>query len=269
MNTPTRIDVRAGGEHPLVSLSHGLMQARRLRTTSGAVRVALVAGQALLLAGDEVRIEVHVEGAVLLEVVEPAGTVAYDMRGGQARWDVSISLAEGARLAWHAEPFVVSHGADVTRTTTVDVAADSVASLRETFVLGRSGERGGNLRTTTRAHRGDRAVLLEDLSLAPQDRGGWATLGDHRCLDTITTLGVRLPEAPTTMQLEEPGSVARWIGDDQHLSPLRTLWDATRFREAGALRASAGRPRRLHRAGRTPPVSRRRTAGSRWTAGPG
>ena len=228
MSTPTRIDVRAGGEHPLVSLSHGPMQARRLRTTGGSIRVALVAGQALLLAGDDVRIEVHVEGSVLLEVVEPAGTVAYDMRGGRARWDVAISLARGGRLAWHAEPFVVAHGADVTRTTTADVATDSVATLRETFVLGRSGERGGSLRTTTRAHQGDRAVLVEDLCLAPQDRGGWATLGDRRCLDTITTLGRRLPEAPTTMQLEETGSVARWIGDQQHLSPLRAVWDTAR-----------------------------------------
>ena len=83
-----------------------------LRSRSpGDVRLALVATQALLLAGDHVRIEVVVHGPVQLDLVETAGTVAYDMRGGSASWEVDVVLRNGARLTWDGEPFVVAAGA--------------------------------------------------------------------------------------------------------------------------------------------------------------
>jgi urease accessory protein len=212
----TRIEV--GPDH--CDLSHGLLQARRLRSTPGELRVALVAGQALLLDGDHVEVEVVVTGLARLRVVEPAGTVAYDMRGGSARWDVAVTLRDGAHLVWDAEPFVVARGASVRRTTVLDVGAGCTAQLRETLVLGRHGEPGGALRTTTRAALAGRPALAEDLSLTPEDRTGWAVLGEHRVLDSLTTLGTRLPEDPLTLQLDTEGSVYRWIGSATHLSPL-------------------------------------------------
>ena len=73
-----------------------------------------------------------------LEIVEPGGTVAYAMRGRSARWDVTVEVDAGGTLVWHGEPFVVAEGADVTRTTSVELAAGASVSLRETLVLGRS-----------------------------------------------------------------------------------------------------------------------------------
>lgn len=180
------------------------------------VRVALVAAGALLLAGDEVRIEVVVAGAVRLEIVETAGTVAYGMRGGSARWDVDITLIDGASLEWYGEPFVVSADADVTRTTTIHLATGCTARLRESLILGRHGETGGALRTTTRAWLDDHPLLAEDLDF----RNTWAVLGTARCLDTVTTLGFRLPDDPETLQLEGPGSIARQLVHEQHQSTL-------------------------------------------------
>ncbi|WP_066908447.1 urease accessory protein UreD [Millisia brevis] len=220
----TGIDVRVDTAGRIaVDLRHGPMQARRVRASGGVVRVALIAGQALLLAGDAVRIEVSVVGPVTVEIIEPAGTVAYDMRGTPdptARWDVAVRARDGARVMWFSEPFVVADGADVGRTTTVDVDATSVVALRETLVLGRTGERGGRLRTHTRAVRDAVPALVEDLDLDPATRGGWAVLGPNRCLDSWTVIGERLPDRPDTLQLDQLGSVQRWLGTRVHASPL-------------------------------------------------
>jgi urease accessory protein len=45
-------------------------------------------------------------------------------------------------------------------------------------------------------------------------------LGDARCLDTVATLGHRLPDGPDVLQLAGPASVRRWLGADLHTSPL-------------------------------------------------
>jgi len=133
---------------------------------------------------------------------------------------VDIRLTDGASLQWYAEPFVVSAGADVTRTTTARLENGCTAQLRESLVLGRYGEVGGTLRTATRAWLDDDLLLAEDLDLSPETRGGWAILGPARCLDTVTTLGLRLPDAPHTLQLEGSGSIARQLLHEQHESDL-------------------------------------------------
>ena len=223
----TRIDIRADQRsgRVAVDLRHGPMQARRVRASDG-VRVALIAGQALLLAGDVVRIEVSVVGPVSVEIIEPAGTVAYDMRGTptpSARWEVVIDALDSARVTWFGEPFVVADGADVIRTTTIDTDTTSVVALRETLVLGRTGERGGRLVTHTRATHDAQPVLVEDLDLTPADRAGWAVLGPNRCLDSWTVIGERLPDQPDTLQLDPPASIRRWLGTRAHASPLGRL----------------------------------------------
>jgi len=220
MCTTTRIEVCAapGDGSARVAIAHGALLVRRLREHGSTVRLALVAGQALLLAGDEVRVEVLVQGLVDVEIVETAGTVAYDMRGGAARWDVAIDLRDGATVTWDGQPFVVSAGAEVRRDTTIDVEAGCRATLRETIVLGRAGERGGMLRTRARIDLAGVPLLIEDLDLAPEARAGWAILHDRRCLDTTTTAGHRLPHGPSVLQLEGCGSVHRWIGDELHRS---------------------------------------------------
>ncbi|TQJ06675.1 urease accessory protein [Kribbella jejuensis] len=205
-------------------LRTGHLSPRQLPGSPGVARVALVQAGALLLAGDEVRIEVAVSGPVRLEIVETAGTVAYGMRGGSARWDVDIDLTDGASLHWYAEPFVVSAGADVTRTTTTRLTTGCTANLRESIVLGRQNETGGRLHTSTRAWLDDEPLLAEDLDY----RNSWAILGTARCLDTVTTLGFRLPDDPQTLQLEGPGSIARQLVHQQHEAEVtRRLTTAT------------------------------------------
>jgi urease accessory protein len=220
----TRIEVVADPIRDRCVLTTGDLSPRRLPAPAGVVRIALVAAGALLLAGDQVRIEVVVRGDVRLEIVETAGTVAYSMRGGSARWDVAVELTDGATLTWHGEPFIVSEGADVVRTMSISLDVNCSAALRESLVLGRHGEEGGNLHTIFRAFHGDALLLAEELDLSPGSRRGWAVLGEARCLDSVTTLGFRLPESPQTLQLEGAGSIARRLVSAQHESDLAEVW---------------------------------------------
>ena len=174
-------------------------------------RVALVPDQAVLLADDRVTVSVRVDAGASLEIVEPGGTVAYAMRGRSARWDVTIEVEDGGSLTWHGEPFVVAEGADVVRTLTADLGADTVVSLRETLVLGRAGEAPGRLVTTTNVRCAGLPVLVEAMD---SELG----LGGHRVVDQLLHLG--LPACGDGMVLASGGHLHRWVGDEVHLSPV-------------------------------------------------
>lgn len=240
-----RADLRAGELSPRV-LDRGPEH----------VRVALVAVVALLLAGDDVAVEIDVGPGLHLEVVETSGVVAYDMRGGTASWRVDVRLAEGASLVWAGLPFVVSAGAAVTRRTVVTIAEDARALFRETFVLGRSGEVGGDLRASTDVRRPDgRPVLREDLDLTRAHRQGAALLGTARCLDQAMLLGARSDvTGPDVLQLAEPGTVVRTLTRELHQSSLdegggydRMLRDVTRRPPASVRLAVSTDAEALHR----------------------
>jgi urease accessory protein len=220
---PTRIEVLADPVRDRCVLITDHLSPRQLPGRPGVVRIALVAAGALLLAGDQVRIEIVVSGPVRVEIVETAGTVAYGMRGASARWDVDIRLADQASLHWYGEPFVVSAGATVTRSTAVRMENGCTAEIRESLVLGRHGEVGGTLHTMTRAWIDDELTLAEDLDLSADARSGWAVMHKARCLDTVTALGFRLPDDAQTLQLEGCGSIARRLVHEQHESDLHRV----------------------------------------------
>jgi urease accessory protein len=210
MPTLTRAEVRS---------SH--LRAFSLSAYGGTSRVALVPEQAVLLAGDHVEVTVRVGAGRALEIVEPGGTVAYAMRGRQAEWDVRIEVEDGGRLVWRGEPFVVAEGADVLRSTRIDVAPGACVTLRETLVLGRSGEGPGRLVSRTDVQRGGLPVLVEELDSA-------VGLGRHRVVDQVLCLGgpeAQEPEhlrtaAAVPMVLESGDRLHRWLGAETHASPV-------------------------------------------------
>lgn len=231
----TFIGLRAGsGGRPQLTLRSSHLSPRTLRTGAHQARIALVGTTALLLAGDHIRIEVDVGPDCHLELVDTAGTVAYDGRGGVSSWTVDIRVADGASLTWKAEPFVVATGADVTRTTRVDLAPTGVALLRETLVLGRSGECGGALWSGTRVRHGGRTLLAEDLDLTdPQRRRRVGLLGPHRIVDTVSLLGRTViddtpPPAVRLFRLAGDGIVGRHLGAEAHRSGVTAVFDRWR-----------------------------------------
>lgn len=149
-------------------------------------RVQLVPTRALLLAGDDVAVEIEVESGLHLELGETGGTVAYDMRGRNARWRTSYRVGAGASLVHHTLPWVSAEGSDVERLTEAHLYGDASLVLRETLVLGRYGEGPGRLVSHTRVHRDGAEVLVEELhadDLVPGTGVG------HRVLDQVLAFG--------------------------------------------------------------------------------
>lgn len=189
-------------------------------------RMSLVPDGALLLAGDAVEIDVEVEAGARLELVEPGGTVAFDMRGGRARWDVRIRVGAGATLTWAGEPFVLAAGARVDRTTRVRLVGGGRLALRECLVLGRSGEAAGAVRQHTEvAGEADRPLLVETLSLDADTAGD--LLGPARVVASVLSLG---PGAAVTgpdvdrYDLHAGGHLWRRTTAEAHLASLAGPW---------------------------------------------
>ncbi|SFN25027.1 urease accessory protein [Pseudonocardia ammonioxydans] len=229
-DAPARIVVEQDGARTRIrELTASTYLRPRLLGSGAGPRVALVAACASLLAGDHLRLEVEVGAGAALELVEPSGTVAYDARGGRADWTASVRVEAGGSLVWGAAPFVVAHGADVHRHTGIDLEPGAAVLLRETFVLGRSNECGGALRSTLTAVRDRRPLQAEDLDLTdPVLRGSPAVLGTRRVLATATLLGIRPDELadPHETALDGPGALRRELADHAHLAEdaLEPTW---------------------------------------------
>ncbi|ROS78768.1 urease accessory protein UreD [Cellulomonas sp. PhB143] len=223
-------------------LRPGHLSPRVLDLDERGARVALVATQALLLGGDHVHLDVRVGAGTELELVETSGTVAYHGRGKAASWTVDVHVEAGGLLVWDALPFVVSDGADVARRTRVRLEPGGAACLRETLVLGRSGQRGGLLRSATSvvsvADDGrESELLVEELDL-DEHRDAPGVLADARVVDSVLVLGARPPAAPagppagpsaTRLDLAGEGAVLRALGRSTHstdLGPAFASWAA-------------------------------------------
>lgn len=205
----------ASGRHVARELRPGaFLSPRPLMPASDRIRIALVGTRAGLLAGDHLGLRISVGPGARLELVEPAGLVAYDHRGGSSRWEARVDIAEGGELLWHGLPFVVSGGADVVRVMEARLAAGARMLWRDTLVLGRTGERGGSLRATTRVTYDGRELLVEDLDLTePELRELPGVLGPHRVVGAVTALGATPagPPHPYRAELAGPGAQVRLL----------------------------------------------------------
>jgi urease accessory protein len=217
---------RVGGRH-VTRLTQGLLRPQVVGSSADRCRIGLLATTALLLGGDVVELEVRVGPGARLDLFDVAGTVAYHGRGEPSAWHVRVELAEDAVLTYAGEPFVVGDGADVTRTLDVDLGPDAAATVRDTVVLGRSGQRGGRLRSLTAVRSQGRPVLLEDQQLDPDGlRNAPGMLGVHRVLDTVLWLGTAQPEpttATTYALVGGAGTLSRWLGTSLADSPLHRI----------------------------------------------
>lgn len=229
---PARVSVALDGRRHRTRLRSGLLRPQQVHGPADRCRIGLLATTALLLGGDVVELDVEVGPGATLELFDVAGTVAYDGRGRPARWDVRIRVGAGGRLRWSGAPFIIGDGADVTRTLTLDLAADARASVRETLVLGRAGQVGGRVRSRTEISRESEPVLVEDLDLDPErHRRLPGMLGPLRVLDSVLALGASLPAAAgedlVRFALPEPGSfLLRHLGTELDRSPLHRVWAA-------------------------------------------
>jgi urease accessory protein len=232
---PALVSVHREAGRLRTRLRSGLLRPQPLHGPADRCRIGLLATTALLLGGDAVDLEVEVGPGVTLELSDVAGTVAYDGRGHPATWTVRVRVAEGGRLRWSGEPFVVADGADVTRTLSLELADGAVALVRETVVLGRTGQLGGVLRNRATVLQAGLPVLVEDTELDPAThRRLPGMLGELRVVDTLLALGTGAPGADaggvTAFRLAGTRAhLLRHLGPDLAGSPLHQVWAGTRL----------------------------------------
>jgi urease accessory protein len=217
----------------------GLLRARALPARDGVARVALVQTAASLLSGDHVTMTVDCGPRCRLELVEVAGMVAHDVRGGPgARFDVRVALGAGARMSWAARPLTLAAGCDLRRDTRVRLDDGAALLWRDTVVLGRAGEAPGRMVADLAVRRADAELHAErfdtgDLELlsSPVVLGAGA-----RVLDTLVLYGMRAGAEEGGLQLAGPGTIRPLPAPSlataaRTLDPLQARWRAALFRD--------------------------------------
>jgi urease accessory protein len=218
----TRIAVAAAEPRARVDLTVGMLAPRVVDRGPRRVVVAISAAQMLLLDGDDLVMEVEVGAGCTLEVEDVGGTVAYP---GVSSWRLAARVGDGGTLIWRGLPFVVAAGTRTRRTTEIVLGRDAAVLLRDTVVLGRHGERGGQVLSALRVDRDGQPLLVEELEADAADPQV-GVLGAHRVLDSVVAAGFRPPPAEGVLELEEPGAIARHLGVEAHGSGLDVVWDA-------------------------------------------
>ncbi|MFT3717006.1 MAG: urease accessory protein UreD [Gordonia sp. (in: high G+C Gram-positive bacteria)] len=234
----TVVEIERAAPRARVTMSAGagtVLVPRLLDRTETTAHLALVAGGAMLLGGDRLDVRIRVGDGCTLELTEVGGTVAYgtgrpdtaDVVGEPSVWTVDVVLGADATLLWMGRETVVADGADLTRTLTVTAEAGATAVIRETTVLGRSGERGGRARLVSQISYDDVPLLVEDTDVRG-DRPVPGILGEARVFDTVLIAGRRPADERGAMALAGPGALARHLGHRLHHSPLEDVFDAWR-----------------------------------------
>lgn len=192
-------DGRGGTALPVLA-GEGPLALRRTRATSGEAGVMLVGAMSAPLGGDHLTLEATAGPGARLALASAAATLALPGRDGEpARYDVRLTVDDGAAVRWLPEPLVSVRGSDLRARTLVRLAPAARLLLREEQVLGRHGEAPGLLRSRLTATLGDRPLLDQELTCGPGAPGGWdgpAGLAGHRALGQLLVVDPVFAQAP-------------------------------------------------------------------------
>lgn len=226
-------DDRRGGTSLPVLDGDGPLALRRTRGSGAEARVVLVGAMSGPLGGDHFTVAADVEAGARLRVGSAAATIALPGQSkGEARYDVRLSVADGAELHWLPEQLISARGSDLYVTTRVDVGPTGRLVLREEQVLGRVGEEPGRLSSRIRVSVAGRVVLDQELSCGPGAPGGWdgpAGLGGHRAVGQLIVVRPEFTDTPVPARpLGEHATVMPLAGPAALVSAVAT--DALRLR---------------------------------------
>lgn len=175
--------------------------------------VHLVNSAASPLGGDELTLTVRVGPHACLTLTGIAATVALPGPHGEpSRTIVHMELSEGARVAYLPEPTVITRRARHTSVLVVHLAEDAHLHTRETIVLGRDGERPGELTSTVRVTRGGRPVLRQTLAATQE-----VLLGKRVLVTELSTADDRETASGawwSRTRLAEGGTLTTSLADD-------------------------------------------------------
>lgn len=209
-----RPDGRGGTALPTLE-GEGPLALRRTRASGSEARVMLVGAMSGPLGGDHFTVEAWADAGARLHVGSAAATIALPGQAkGEARYDIRLTVAEGAELCWLPEQLISANGSELCVTTRADLAAGARLVLREEQVLGRANEEPGRLTSRLTVRLDGRPLLDQELSCGPGAPGGWdgpAVLAGHRALGQLVFVRPEFVRSPV-----EP----RLLGEYAVLTPL-------------------------------------------------
>jgi urease accessory protein len=144
------------------------------------------------LGGDDLLLTGTVGAACDVRVDSAGATVVQPGRDGSpADWAVHLDVAAGAAMRWAPQPTVVCAGADFRGSLRATVAEDGLLVVRETVVLGRSGETGGRYAGLLSVTVGGRPLVVHENLLDGADAAlsGPAGSGGHRVQGSVLVCG--------------------------------------------------------------------------------
>ena len=217
-----------------------------LRRTPDAVYV--VGGAGGPLGGDDLTLDIDVHDGARLLIRTAAATIALPgPEGGESVLRVNATVSAGGRLEYLPEPVVVSDGARHRVEVAVNLAADATLLLRDEFILGRHGERGGSCVARLRVDLGGTPLLRHELAVSGTDEVslGPAVLAGHRAAGSLVAVdpGRQLAVEPgrqrqpseaqyvAVMPLARAGVLVSALADDALV--LRRLLDSARECQPG------------------------------------
>ncbi|MFA3840271.1 urease accessory protein UreD [Streptomyces aureus] len=184
-------DGRGGTCLPVLD-AEGALALRRIRSTGPDARVMLVGAMSGPLGGDHMSVEAHATACARLRIGSVAATIALPGQAkGEARYDVRLTVDDGAELHWLPEQLISACASDLRVTTRAELAPGARLVLREEQVLGRTAEEPGRLTSRLTVHRAGRPLLDQELACGPGAPGGWdgpAVLGGHRALGQLVVV---------------------------------------------------------------------------------
>ncbi|WP_108934265.1 urease accessory protein UreD [Streptomyces ardesiacus] len=204
-----RGDGRGGTALPVLE-GEGPLALRRTRGSGAEARVMLVGAMSGPLGGDHFTVDVQARSGARLRVGSAAATLALpgqDKAG--ARYDVRLTVDDGAELCWLPEQLISAGGSDLRLTTSVDLAAGARLLLREEQVLGRAGEEPGRLTSRLTVRIDGRCVLDQELGCGPGAPGGWdgpAGLAGHRAVGQVVVVRPEFADRPPAGCVYEEGA---------------------------------------------------------------
>jgi urease accessory protein len=193
------------------------------RTEDGVPEVVFLNTSGGLTGGDRLRYSLMLGARGQAVATTQTAERAYLSDSGPAEVSVAIAAGADARIDWLPQETILFDGAQVNRSTRIDLGAGARCLYAETVVLGRAamGETVGRVsfRDERAIYRCTRPVLLEPLMIDDgvlAGAGRAAMLGGNRAFATVALLMQGAEDAASGIAalLEEPGVEAAASGFD-------------------------------------------------------
>ncbi|MGK2877545.1 MAG: urease accessory protein UreD [Solirubrobacterales bacterium] len=167
---------------------------RLMPTPDGIFIVGAAAGP---LNGDRVSLDIDVAPGTELTIRSAAASIAWPGTSPVAsQFQIRARIRAGARLNWLPEPIVPIVGSLHRVTAEIELATGAALAWREEIVLGRHGERPGELASRIAITSMGRPLLRQEVVVGSSTHESPAVLARHQATGSLTLI------APDLAQLE-------------------------------------------------------------------